>query len=226
MTTSQISENISDVDQIVSNILALQKDGEQLPSERDLAEKLDVKRHQLRKALAVLRKNGDLRPIQARRAPTALAARYGEELVRLTNPLEILELRLIIEPGLARLASLRATSLESARITEAATTRDNEKAGAIDLAFHLAIAEAARNHLAEEFYKTMRQIAVDTRLQVANKVSVTCPKRVAQRDAEHQKVAQAIKLRDPEAAEAAMRAHILSVFQQVNQRINAGSGQN
>jgi len=225
LTTSQVSENTSDVDQIVSDILALQKDGGQLPSERDLADRLDVKRHQLRKALAVLRQNGDLRPIQARRAPTAMA-RYGEELVRLTNPLEILELRLIMEPGLARLASLRATSLECARITEAATTQDTDKAGAIDLAFHFAIAEAARNHLAEAFYKTMRQIAVDARLQVANNVSVTCPKRVAQRDAEHQKVALAIEQRDPEAAEAAMRAHILSVFQQVNQRINAGSGQN
>jgi GntR family transcriptional repressor for pyruvate dehydrogenase complex len=225
LTASQINQNISGVDQIVSDILALQKDGGQLPSERDLAEQLDVKRHQLRKALAVLRKNGDLRPIPARRAPTALA-RYGEELVRLTNPLEILELRLIVEPGLARLASLRATSLESARIIQAATTDDNDKAGAIDLAFHFAIAEAARNHLAEEFYKTMRQIAVDARLQVANNVSVTCSKRVAQRDAEHLKVAQAIEQRDPEAAEAAMRAHILSVFQQVNQRINAGSGQN
>lgn len=225
MTTSQVSGNISNVDQIVSDILALQKDGGQLPSERDLADQLDVKRHQLRKALAVLRQNGDLRPIQTRRAPTAFA-RYGEELVRLTNPLEILELRLIIEPGLARLASLRATSLECAKITDAASTQDCDKAGAVDLAFHFAIAEAARNHLAEEFYKTMRQIAVDARLQVANNVSVTCPKRVAQRDAEHLKVAQAIEQRDPEAAEAAMRAHILSVFQQVNQRINAGSGQN
>jgi len=225
LTTSQVSENTSRVDKIINDILALQKDGGQLPSERDLADQLDVKRHQLRKALALLRKNGDLRAIPTRRAPTAMA-RYGEELVRLTNPLEILELRLIVEPGLARLASLRATSLESACITEAATTNDSDKAGAIDLTFHFAIAEAARNHLAEEFYKTMRQIAVDARLQVANNVSVTCPKRVAQRDAEHQKVAQAIAQRDPEAAEAAMRSHILSVFQQVNQRINAGSGQN
>lgn len=206
---------------IIEAIRAIQRDTGTLPSERDLAGRLDVKRHQLRKALAELRRSGDLQQHRIRRAPTALP-RHGEELVRVTNPLEILELRLIMEPGLARLASLRASALEIARITEASTTSDAGKAGAADLAFHLAIVEAARNQLAGEFYKMLRQVAIDARVRVANNAPSACPKRIAQRDGEHRKVADAIAQRDPEAAETAMRAHLLSVQGQINKRINAG----
>lgn len=213
---------LSDVDDIVAAIRQVQKPGGVLPSERDLAEQLNVKRHQLRKALVELRRAGDLKPARARRAPTAWP-RYGEELVRVTNPIEVLELRLLIEPGLARLASLRASSFETARILDAATTLDNAQSGEVDFVFHLAIAAAARNHLAAEIYRMLRQVGVDARVKVARTASPTCPKRIAQRDAEHRLVAEAISQRDPEAAEAAMRAHLLSVQKQIIERSNAGA---
>ncbi|MBU0582121.1 MAG: FCD domain-containing protein [Alphaproteobacteria bacterium] len=213
---------LSDVDDIIGSIRQIQKEGRPLPSERDLAEQLNVKRHQLRKALEAMRRAGDLKPARTRRAPTAWP-RYGEELVRVTNPIEVLELRLLIEPGLARLASLRASSFETARILEAATTPENAESGEADLAFHLAIAGAARNHLAAEIYRMLRQVGVDARVKVARTAAPTCPKRIAQRDAEHRQVAEAISQRDPEAAETAMRAHLLSVQKQIVERSNAGA---
>lgn len=222
LTVSDVSENSTGVGQIVAAIQVLQGQGAPLPSERELANRLNVKRHQLRKALAEMRHRGDLEPQRVRRAPRALP-RHGEELARLTNPLEIMELRLIMEPGLARLASLRASALEIARIMDAATTKEDDRAGAADLAFHLSIIEAARNHLAGEFYKMLRQVAVDARVRIARNIPTTCPKRIAQRDAEHRKVAEAIAQRDPEAAEAAMRSHLLAVHKQINERINAGA---
>jgi GntR family transcriptional repressor for pyruvate dehydrogenase complex len=212
----------SDLDDIVTAIRQVQQDGGKLPSERDLAELLKVKRHQLRKALGVMRHSGDLGPARARRAPTTLP-RYNEELVRVTNPLEVVELRLLIEPGLARLASLRASSFETARIVEAATTPENAPSGEIDFAFHLAIAAAARNQLAVEFYKILRQVGVDARMKVARTAAPTCPKRIAQRDGEHRVIAEAILQRDPEAAEAAMRAHLFSVQRQITERSNGGA---
>lgn len=212
----------ADVDQIVAAVRALRTEADRLPSERHLAERLNVKRHQLRKALAILRQSGDLMPVPPRRAPTALP-RYSEELVRLTNPIEVLEMRLLMEPGLARLASLRASALEIARITRAASTPDDAAAGPVDLSFHIAIVEAARNHLAGEFYKMLRQVGVDARVRIARITPTTCPKRIKQRDAEHRLIAEAIADRDPEAAEAAMRAHLLAVQKQVNARSNAGA---
>lgn len=213
---------LSEVDGIVAAVRQLHEDQGKLPSERDLADQLNVKRHQLRKALGMLRRSGDLKPVRARRASTTLP-RYGEELVSMTNPVEVLELRLIMEPGLARLASLRASAFEIARITEAASTPENAPSGEVDLAFHLAIVTAARNHLAGEFYKMLRQVGVDARMTIARAASPTCPKRIAHRDGEHRLIAEAISQRDPEAAEAAMRAHLLSVQKQIIERSNAGA---
>ena len=213
---------VSDLDGIIAAVRRVQASDGQLPSERDLAEQLNVKRHQLRKALDVLRHSGDLKPARAKRAATVLP-RYGEELARVTNPFEVVELRLLMEPGLARLASLRGSALEIARIMDAATTPENASSGEADLTFHLSIVSAARNHLAGEFYKMLRQVGVDARMKIARTASPTCPKRIAHRDGEHRLIAEAISQRDPEAAEAAMRAHLLSVQKQITERSNSGA---
>ena len=210
------------IEHIVIAVRKLKKDRGKLPSERDLAALLNVKRHQLRKALEYLRQNGELSAARAKRTTSALP-RFGEELVRLTNPIEVIEMRLIIEPGLARLASLRASPLDIARITEAATTPPATESGKADLAFHGAISKAARNHLAVEFYKTLRQVGVDARVRVNGIQPSTCPKRVARRDAEHRLIAEAISQRDPDAAEAAMRKHLKSVLEQINEHSNANA---
>jgi GntR family transcriptional regulator, transcriptional repressor for pyruvate dehydrogenase complex len=219
-SSSILATGPRDVDGIVAAIRALRGDGVELPSERDLASKLNVKRHQLRKALDLLRKAGDIEP--PRRAAAARQPRHNEDLLRVTNPLEVIELRLILEPSFARLASLRASSLESAQITQWATTRPEDKPDEIDLNFHRAVAAAARNHLARELFVMLRQIGVDARMRVARITSATCSTRIAQRDQEHQRIAEAIAARDPEAAETAMREHLLLVQRRIIERSNAG----
>jgi DNA-binding FadR family transcriptional regulator len=195
-----------------------------LPPERQLADELNINRHQLRKALFRLRETGELGQTRGRRpmVPSTLP-RFGEELLRLTNPLEVLEFRMVAEPGLARLASLRASPVEISRILELAHTDKGADSGEVDLQFHFAVVRAAHNHLAEEIYRTMRQVGYDSRMRVPCASSGTCPKRIAQRDAEHLRVAEAIARRDPEAAGTAMRAHLASVYNRVNQLSTAGS---
>jgi DNA-binding FadR family transcriptional regulator len=221
LTEYELEVAQSELDEIVAAVRRIQQEEGKLPSERDLADQLNVKRHQLRKALDALRRAGDLEPARPKRAAAALP-RYGEELIRLTNPLEVIELRLILEPSLARLASLRASPFEIARIADAATTQDHARSGEVDLTFHMAIASAARNHLAGEFYKMLRQVGVDARVQVAHTEPATCPKRIGQRDSEHRLIADAIARRDPDAAEAAMRSHLLAVQKRIMERGNAG----
>lgn len=211
------------VDEIVSAVKRIQQKGKKLPSERQLAGMLDVKRHQLRKALDVLRKAGEIGPPARRRDASATQPRYSEDLVRMTNPLEVLELRTMIEPGLARLASLRASAFEVAKIKAAATTPKDRPAGEVDLAFHLAVAAAARNHLAGEFYKMLRRIGVDARVRIARTNAPSCPKETAKRDSEHMAIADAIERRDPEAAEAAMKAHLVAVQKRIHERSTASA---
>jgi len=205
------------VDQIRSRLA----DGRPLPSERALAAEFEVSRHQLRQALDVLRESGELPPPKVGR-PAKLAELRSEDLVQWTNPLEVIELRLLIEPGLARLAALRASPAEIDTIFKAATTAPNAGYAEADLAFHRAVAAAARNRLAAEFYALLRRVARDQRMSLRSR-GTECPKaRLKQRDSEHRAIADAIAARDPDGADAAMRRHLAAVQQQILDRLALG----
>ncbi len=190
-----------------------------MPAERLIAGQLQVKRHTLRRALEALRANGELLPARTGRRPCA-APRVGSGLASGTNPLEIIELRTVLEPPLARLAALRASPAEIGRIWRAATTPPDAVPGAVDLAFHRAVAHGSRNTLGAELYTLLRHVATDTRLRIGGAEALRqCPKRIAERDAEHAAIADAIARRDPDAAERAMRNHLGAVQRQIIGRL-------
>jgi GntR family transcriptional regulator, transcriptional repressor for pyruvate dehydrogenase complex len=190
---------------------------QKLSSERAMAEALNVKRHQLRRALSVLRANGEIAPAAAKRQP--LLGHNGENLVRATNPMEVIEMRIAIEPFLARLAALRASPFEMAAIEQAATTASGVDSGTADLKFHKLIAASSGNKLAASLYGLLRRVASDARVRLSINRPV-CPKRTQQRDAEHRAIAQAILARDPDAAEQAMRLHLAAVQKLVIEQLN------
>lgn len=201
---ASIPEDLREIVVAVRALASRQK----LGSERAMADALNVKRHQLRRALQALRANGELAPVEAKRKP--LVGHNGENLVRATNPIEVIEMRVAIEPSLARLAAMRASPFEMAAIEQAATTAAGMDSGAADLKFHKLIATSSGNKLAASLYDLLRRVARDARLRL-NRSQPACPKRVRQRDAEHRAIAQAIVARDPEAAERAMRLHLAAV---------------
>jgi len=195
------------------------KDQNGFASERALADQLNVKRHQLRRALQVMRDSGEIEPSKTRRK--ALDERQGRLLARDTNPIEVIEMRLAIEPFLARLAALRASPMEISRIVKAATTAERADPGAADLAFHKSIAASAGNNLAEGLYAVLRQVGSDTRLKL-QRSNPSCPIRTRQRDIEHRAIADCIAARDPDGAEQAMRAHLSAVQKLVVDRMLPG----
>ena len=201
---------------LVGELRARLSAGAALPAERALAEHYGVKRHRIRQALALLREEGDLDP--ARRA----GAVGDESMIRSTNPLEVIEVRLALEPALARLAALRATPLEIARIVRAATTPSDMQRSTADLAFHKLVAAASGNGLAADLYALLRKVGADSRVRVQS-TTPPCPNRLAQRDQEHHAVAEAIAARDPESAEAAMRAHLNAVHRIILNRLLAAN---
>ena len=190
-----------------------------LPAERTIAKELNVKRHQLRGALEVLRANGEIGPPTSRRGSSAW--RNEESLIRATNPIEVIEMRFAIEPSLARLAALRASPAEIADILRAATTSGGVDTGAADLIFHKTIAASTHNKLASALYALLRQIGTDVRLRLGSGTGAN-PQRLAQRDAEHRAVAEAIAARDADAAERAMRAHLSAVQRRIIDRLAPG----
>ena len=206
----------TDLNSLVEQLRRRLAAGEPIPAERAIAEQYAVKRHKVRQALAQLRELGDLE--QTRR----MNAAGGESLIRATNPLEVIELRLALEPALARLAAVRATPLEIARIVRAATTPPDMQRSTADLAFHKLVAAASGNALAADLYSLLRKVGSDARVRVQN-AAPTCPNRLAQRDQEHRAVAEAIAARDPERAEAAMRAHLNTVHRLILNRLTAAN---
>lgn len=210
-----------------------------LPAERVLAEKLNVKRHQLRTALQLMRDRGEIpaarqgRRITSTKTPRrvvkapppgqspadAVTHFTGSDLVLSTNPLEVMEMRMMLEPALARLAALRASPEEIAAIKAAATTPSDITASEADQRFHRAIAVGSRNSLVSEMFVLLNQVASDSRLRFAQSDEETTQDRIAQRDIEHHLIADAIASRDYDAAERAMRQHLAVIQQKIMERL-------
>jgi DNA-binding FadR family transcriptional regulator len=201
---------------VVSAVRAMLQSSSGLPSERELARQINVNRHQVRRALEVLREANELEPAAARRAAASLGR--GSVLARDTNPVEVIEVRMALEPALARLAAVRASPVDIARIQKAAHAAEGDS-GADDLAFHKAIAAGARNQLAAGLYLLLREIGRDARLRLGRNAPV-CPKRLVERNAEHRAIAEAIAARDAQAAERAMRLHLTNVHKLIMNRIS------
>lgn len=181
-----------------------------LPPERELVDELGLTRSRLRRILAEMREESLIPPARVGRRNSRESSPQVQNLVRLANPTDVIDLRLIIEPQLARLAALKASSLEAARIVRAASSQKDESYGGADLAFHLEIASATRNTLARELYRMLRQVGTDVRVRLPERVP-PCPDRRRKRDEEHQRIARAIAERDPDKAEEYMRMHLLAV---------------
>lgn len=210
-----------------------------LPAERVLAEKLNVKRHQLRTAMQLMRGRGELpaarqgRRITSARPPRravkastlnpqsqdAVSNFTGSDLVRSTNPLEVMEMRMMLEPALARLAALRASPEEIAAIKAAASTPADMTASEADQRFHRAIAVGSRNSLVSELFVLLNQVASDSRLRFSQSDEETTQDRIDQRDVEHHQIADAIASRDCDAAERAMWQHLAVVQQKIMGRL-------
>ena len=112
--TSRLFEQI--VQQVEDSILQGQlKPGDQLPAERDLAQRFGVSRTAVREAVKTLREKGLVEAYSGRGTfvtnGTSQAMRQSLDLMIRINPLEgsanLAELRLVLEPEIAGLAAAR-----------------------------------------------------------------------------------------------------------------------
>lgn len=188
-----------------------------LPPERELATSLGVSRRTLRQALEVLEADGRVWRRQGQgtfcERPPAGPARFGNMGNR-TNPQEVMEVRLRIEPALASLAALRATGEDIERLETFATrTRTAPNAESYEMwdgTFHHKIAEVAGNALFLAVFDAVNAVRQETswgRLREAARSE----QYQALYSEQHQKIVEAIALRDGPAAERAMRDHLKAV---------------
>lgn len=218
MSERRQTGNGPDLAELRSLIAEMAASGGTLPPEREMVLRLGVPRSRLRRVLAEMRDAGHLPPAQVGRRTTREAGPQTDSLARVANPTDVIEMRLILEPQFARLAAVRASAMEIARITRAATSQPDEDYGTPDLAFHLEIASASRNALGRELYRILRKVGSDARVRLPPRRPM-CVERRKSRDAEHMRIARAIAERDPDRAEEFMRTHLATVQALVMERI-------
>jgi GntR family transcriptional repressor for pyruvate dehydrogenase complex len=204
--------------QIERLILKKLKPGDKLPSERELAEMLQVSRSSIRDAIRGLELMGLVEPRQGAGTivreltagslvnPFANALKHQQEMVG-----ELLDFRKMLEPPLAARAATHASPEELAEMEEILQRQEaklsrGEVAIAEDAEFHYTIALASGNSVVLKVLDILMDLLRDTRER-----SLQLKGRPQKSLAGHRRILAAIKRHDAEAAKAAMRRHIEDV---------------
>jgi DNA-binding FadR family transcriptional regulator len=197
--------------------------GDRLPAERELARKLDVSRASLREALSALELDGYveirvgsgvyvLRRRRGRKR-AALAGRIGE-----ASPFDMLRARRLIEAETAALAARHASAeqiaaIEAAFARLAADMRAEKARSEGDRLFHVRIAEAAGNTVLAAIVRDLWAAWHQPLNAHLESLFVTRQRRRVN-IGEHRRILDAIRARDPGAARAAMRSHLIHAERQ------------
>jgi GntR family transcriptional repressor for pyruvate dehydrogenase complex len=213
--TSRLYEQI--VQQIEDSVLkGTLKPGDQLPAERDLAERFGVSRTAVREAVKALREKGLVEAYSGRGTfitnGTSQAIRQSLDLMtRIGQPegsTQLAEVRAILEPEIAALAASRAEEQHLVLMREAVAIMDRSPDDPdafieADLDFHLCLAEAAANPVILSLIDSIVGLLREQRLRIFH------VDRGPQRGQYHHKrILEAVELRDPGKARNAMREHL------------------
>jgi GntR family transcriptional regulator, transcriptional repressor for pyruvate dehydrogenase complex len=216
--TSRLYEQI--VQQIEDSILrGSLKPGDQLPAERDLAQRFGVSRTAVREAVKALREKGLVEAYSGRGTfitnGTSQAIRQSLDLMMKIGNVEgshhLAELRAILEPEIAALAAVRIEDQFLASMREAVTVmersmQDPDAYIEADLDFHLALAEAAANPLILSLTDSIVGLLREQRIRIFN-----VPQGPERGQFHHKRILEAIEQRDPDKAREAMRAHLQQI---------------
>ena len=210
----QISEQINNL--IAEGML---KPGDRLPAERELAERFKVSRNSVRDALRTLEarglveiRQGDGTYIRETTAAELYQAMIDVLALKKETLLEIMQVRKIIEPGVAYYAAQNVTPEKMAQLEEI-VARHEAKAGVgdpgveEDSQFHYSIAAMTGNG----FLVRLLQL-INENLKESREIILQYPDTKSATRLGHRRILQALANRDPEAAQEAMAGHIDEVM--------------
>jgi GntR family transcriptional repressor for pyruvate dehydrogenase complex len=194
----------------------LANDG-RLPTERAFAETFNVGRRSIRRALEVLEAEGLIWRRQG--AGTFVGEKPDDwstqvsEMVAGTDIMEIMEVRLRIEPQLAQLAAMRAKPAEVDRmralVKKTGESTDADAKELWDGSLHRQIAQSAGNKLFLSIFDVVNRIRQDDAWQSIRELARRSGTNGKASFEQHVAIVDAIADRDPARAGEAMRQHLL-----------------
>lgn len=203
------------LEQIVSGAL---KEGERLPSEKEICRIFAVSRAVVREALMRLQAHGLVSAQQG--VGTFVLRRPPRSVIELAEPSDVasiftcFEVRIAFESEAAALAARRRTEthMQQMRTSLEAFLRcmkAGEPAIKADLAFHRIVAEASGN----EYFAILLESAhlgVEKWMSIATGLTAKMgsPERIKRVHDEHLRIIEALEERDVEQARLAMRYHL------------------
>ncbi|MDR1585775.1 MAG: FadR family transcriptional regulator [Prevotellaceae bacterium] len=198
------------------------KQGDRLPSERQLAERFGVGRTHVRDAIKKLEFYGIIKTLpQSGSFIAGLEVSVLEGLIsdilKLDNydVYSLVEMRYILEENGARLCALRRTENDLIKMEKAALKfeekiKSNISAVEEDLAFHRTIAEGSKNMVLKSLLMTiMPDILISyTKYKLCNTNA-----KVSKAAIEHRQLLEAIRDQDATKAQNIMREHLRGVME-------------
>ncbi len=186
---------------------------ERLPAERELALHFGASRSTVREALKQLEES----QLVTRRIGSGTFVNYragedNEDIAERTSPIELIEVRLAVEPHMARLAAVHATQRDLERLVEAlhqveSCRRDREAFTRADTQFHLTLAECTRNPLMVWLYRHINDVRSHTQWS-RMKDKILSPERLAEYNRQHRDLFDAINSRDGDLAASIINDHL------------------
>ncbi|WP_046178418.1 FadR/GntR family transcriptional regulator [Domibacillus tundrae] len=194
--------------------------GEKLDSVQQLAESFQVGRSAIREALTSLRAMGLIEMRQGEGTyvkafePGGIAFPLQRALLMNQADLQnLMEVRKILETGIAVSAARRRTDEDIAAMNEAlsdmvAYSGDPEKGEKADLAFHLAIASSAGNDLLLSLMNHVSDMTAESMRETRRICLYEASATVEQLNQQHDAIFKEIHAGNPEEARTAMAAHL------------------
>lgn len=214
-------------EQLQQWILNEMRPGDKLPPERQLAEMFRVGRSSIRDAVRRLQAMGMVQPKQGlgtvvcEVSDDSIVSPLSAVLVRKHKLVaEMLDVRQIIEPGIAARAANNASpeqidKLEEILQRQAVKVRTGGSTIEEDSEFHYCLALAADNSVVLRVLDVVMDL-----LQKSRETSLQVAGRPVKSLAGHRRILAAVRRRDPAAAEAAMRQHLEEIEEIVVNKCN------
>ena len=193
---------------------------ERLPAERHLAEEFNVSRGTIRSVLQILEdQNLITRQVGSGTYVSHRELTNQQEISSITSPLEMVEVRIALEPQIVRLAIANASFRDLQELHKTLKQCENcggdaENFARADTAFHMALAHCSKNKLLYWIYERISEVRRFSQWR-SMKAKLLTPERIDGYNRQHRALYEAISARNSPEAVTIMKKHLHGVHEDI-----------